>query len=125
MVGLTETGSRTRGVTGDGSGYRRGRGGKGISVVRGSNETTYKAYNLLGLLSGLVGGAVAGAVFTRLWRTVAGAASVPEPIDVDRRVRDVVVVGALQGAVFGVVRAVLSRLTAQGYRAVTGHDVKR
>jgi hypothetical protein len=32
--------------------------------------------------------------------------------------------GALQGAVFGLVKAALSRVTAQGYRQVTGHDVK-
>lgn len=98
---------------------------EGVSGVREPNKTKYKTYELLSLLSGLVGGAVAGAVFTRLWRAVSGAGAVPEPTELDRRIRDVVVVGALQGAVFGVVKVVLSRLTAQGYRAVTGHDVKR
>lgn len=90
--------------------------------MRSRSEMTYE---LLSLASGVVGGALAGAVFTRLWRAVSGADEVPEPTELDRRMRDVLVVGALQGAVFGLVKAALSRVTAQGYRQFTGHDFKR
>jgi len=83
------------------------------------------AYELLSLASGLLGGALAGAVFTRLWRAVSGADKVPEPTELDRRIRDVLAVGAMQGAIFGLVKAALSRVTAQGYRQITGHDFKR
>ena len=89
--------------------------------MKSPNEATYE---IVSLFSGLVDGAVAGAVFTRLWRAVSGADGVPEPTELNRRIRDVVIVGALQGAVFGVVKAVLSRVTAQGYRTITGHDFK-
>lgn len=82
-------------------------------------------YELLSLVSGVVGGALAGAVFTRLWRFLSGADEVPEPTELDRKIRDVLVVGMLQGAVFGLVKAALSRATAQGYRQLTGHDFER
>ncbi len=82
-------------------------------------------YELVSLVSGVVGGALAGAVFTRLWRFVSGVDEVPEPTELDRRIRDVLIVGMLQGAVFGLVKAALSRVTAQGYRQVTGHDFER
>ena len=62
-------------------------------------------YELLSLFSGLVGGALTSAVFTHLWRAVSGAREVPEPTEPDRSIRDVLVVGALQGAIFGVVKA--------------------
>ena len=83
------------------------------------------SYELVSLASGVLGGALAGAVFTRLWRAVSGAEDVPDPTELDRNIRDVLVVGMLQGAVFGLVKAILSRVTAQGYRQVTGHDFKR
>jgi hypothetical protein len=83
------------------------------------------AFELLSLASGLLGGALAGAMFTRLWRAVSGADKVPEPTELDRRIRDVLIVGAMQGAIFGLVKAALSRVTAQGYRQITGHDFKR
>lgn len=102
-------------------GQTNGHPAKGASV-RSRNKMTYE---LLSLFSGLVGGALAGAVFTRLWRAIAGAEEVPEPTQLDRRIRDVLVVGALQGAVFGVVKAGLSRVTARGYREITGHDFTR
>jgi Protein of unknown function (DUF4235) len=82
-------------------------------------------YELLSLASGVVGGALAGAAFTRLWHAMSGTDEVPEPTELDRDIRDVLVAGALQGAVFGLVKAALSRVTAQGYRQFTGHDFKR
>jgi uncharacterized protein DUF4235 len=86
------------------------------------NSRSKLIYELLSLASGIVGGALAGAVFTRLWRAVSGADEVPEPTELDRSIRDVLVVGALQGAVFGLVKAAFSRITAQGYRQFTGRD---
>lgn len=81
------------------------------------------APKLLGFATGLVGGAVAGAVFSRLWRIVSDEAEVPEPTALDRDVREVLLVGALQGAVFGVVKAALSRISSQGYQRLTGHSL--
>ena len=79
-------------------------------------------YELLSLASGLLGGALAGALFTRVWSMVSEDEA-PEPTALDHDIRQVLVAGALQGAVFGVVKAALSRLTAQSYRRFTGHEI--
>ncbi len=81
-------------------------------------------YELLSLASGLLGGAVAGALFTRVW-SIISANEAPEPTALDHDIRDVLIAGALQGAVFGLVKAALSRLTAQSYRRFTGKSIER
>jgi peptidoglycan biosynthesis protein MviN/MurJ (putative lipid II flippase) len=78
---------------------------------------------LLGFANGLIGGAIAGALFSRLWRAVADDDEVPQPTALDRTLREVLIVGALQGAVFGVVKAALSRLTSQSYQRLTGQSL--
>lgn len=78
---------------------------------------------LLGFSSGLVGGAVAGALFSRFWKAVSDEDEVPQPTALDRGLAEVLIVGALQGAVFGLVKAALSRLTSQGYQRFTGQSL--
>jgi hypothetical protein len=87
--------------------------------VNASNLTP----KLLGFASGLLGGAVAGALFSRFWRAVSDEDEVPQPTALDRGLSEVLVVGALQGAVFGLVKAALSRMTSQGYRRFTGESL--
>lgn len=82
-------------------------------------------YESVSLASGIVGGAVAGAVFTRVWRAVSDEGEVPEPTALDRRIGGVLVAGALQGVVFGLVKAAVARITARGYRRLTGRDFTR
>lgn len=86
------------------------------------NKMTYEAVSLA---SGIVGGALAGAVFTRVWRAVSPDAEAPEPTALDRDIREVLVAGALQGVVFGLVKAALGRITAKSYRRFTGHEFRR
>ncbi|HKS51113.1 MAG TPA: DUF4235 domain-containing protein [Pseudonocardiaceae bacterium] len=78
---------------------------------------------LLGFANGLVGGAIAGALFSRLWRAVADEDEVPQPTALDRNLREVLIVAALQGAVFGLVKAALSRMTSQSYQRITGRSL--
>lgn len=82
-------------------------------------------YEALSLASGIVGGAAAGVVFTRIWRVVAGEDEAPQPTALDRDMREVLIAGALQGVVFGLVKAALGRITARGYRRFTGHELLR
>ena len=81
-------------------------------------------YEVLSLASGILGGVLAGAIVTRIWRAVAGEDEAPEPTALDRNIREVLVAGALQGVVFGVAKAALSRLTARGYRRLAGHELR-
>lgn len=82
-------------------------------------------YQAVSLASGIAGGALAGAVVTRIWRAVGGEDEAPEPTALDRNIRQVLVAGALQGVVFGLTKAALSRLTARGYRRLAGHELRR
>jgi hypothetical protein len=81
-------------------------------------------YKLFSLSSGILGGALAGVIVTRIWRAFAGTDEVPDPTVLDFPVRKVLIAGAIQGVIFGVVKAALSRMTAKGYQQFTGTELK-
>jgi hypothetical protein len=93
--------------------------GRGIAQ-RGAADNTM--FMLVSMASGILGGALAGALFSRLWRAVSGADEVPEPTALDRSVKEILIAGVLQGAVFGLVKAIVGRITATSYRRFTGKD---
>lgn len=92
---------------------------KGGELVTARGDAAFK---MMSLVSGVLGGALAGAIFNRIWHAATGADEVPQPTALDRSVREVLVVAALQGAVFGLVKAAFSRTTATAYRRLTGND---
>ncbi|RZL77255.1 MAG: DUF4235 domain-containing protein [Rhodococcus sp. (in: high G+C Gram-positive bacteria)] len=79
-------------------------------------------YTPLALAASVGGGIVAGAVFGQLWKRVAGESEAPDPKDLSRSTREVLIAAALQGIVFGLVRAAIDRAGAQGYRKLAHAD---
>ncbi|HZQ63857.1 MAG TPA: DUF4235 domain-containing protein [Gaiellaceae bacterium] len=77
-------------------------------------------YKPFGLLAGVVGGLVAGALFKRIWALVADEEEAPEATDRDRSWREVIAAAAIQGAVFGAVKALVDRGGAAGFARATG-----
>ncbi|GAA3884137.1 DUF4235 domain-containing protein [Saccharothrix violaceirubra] len=77
-------------------------------------------YRPLGLAFGLLGGFLAGKVFDRLWKLVSGDRVAPTPTQKDRGWGEILLAAALQGAVFGLVRAAIDRAGAIGYDKLTG-----
>ena len=77
-------------------------------------------YKPIGIVVGVLGGLIAGSVFKRIWRTVADEESSPKPTDRDRGWLEVVLSGAVKGAVFGSVKAAIDRAGATGFERVTG-----
>jgi uncharacterized protein DUF4235 len=77
-------------------------------------------YKPIGLLVSVLGGLLAGAVFKRLWRAVADQSDAPNAKDRDRGWREVVTAAAMQGAVFGGVKALIDRAGATGFAQLTG-----
>ena len=60
------------------------------------------------------------AVFSQLWKRVREPdQEPPDPKDLDRSGKEALAAAALQGLVFGLVRAAVDRATAKGYHAVT------
>lgn len=84
---------------------------------------TKALYLPLSIVSSVAGGMLAGAVFSRLWKRVDDSGQdPPKPKDLDRPGREVLLAAALQGVLFGIVRALVDRAGAKGYRAITHED---
>lgn len=80
-------------------------------------------YKPLSLATGVLGGIAAGVVFKQIWKRVDdNDAAAPNPKDLDRSVREVLIAAVIQGAVFGLVKAAVDRAGATGYRALTHED---
>jgi hypothetical protein len=77
-------------------------------------------YRPFGLLVSVLGGLVAGALFKRTWAVLAREREAPKATDRDRTWREVVAAAAIQGALFGAVKALVDRAGAAGFSRVTG-----
>lgn len=77
-------------------------------------------YLPLQIATSVAGGLLGGKVFTEIWQRISPSdQEPPDPKDLDRSGREALAGAALQGLVFGLVRAAVSRAGAHGYRAVT------
>jgi len=77
-------------------------------------------YTPFGLLFSVLGGVIAGALFKRMWRVVANEDDAPDAKDRDRGWGEIVTAAAVQGAIFGTVKAVVDRAGAKGFERATG-----
>jgi hypothetical protein len=77
-------------------------------------------YKPLGLIFGVLGGMVAGSLFKRIWGAVAHEEEAPEATDATKGWGEVVAAAAVEGAVFGGVKAVIDRAGATGFAHLTG-----
>ncbi|MBF6347402.1 MULTISPECIES: DUF4235 domain-containing protein [Nocardia] len=78
-------------------------------------------YKPFGTVAGALGGIAAHAVFRQVWRRVGGEEHAPRATSRDYGWREVLMAAALQGAVFGVVKAAVDRAGAVAYQRATGH----
>jgi hypothetical protein len=77
-------------------------------------------YKPLALLASLAGGVIAGAVFRQVWYLFTRQEETPKATDRNRRWPEVILASAAEGALFGLVRAIMDRASATGYARVTG-----
>ena len=77
-------------------------------------------YTPLSIATSVAGGLLASAVFAQIWKRVEDPDQAPpDPKDLNRSTAKVLSAAALQGLVFGLVRAAVDRAGARGYRAIT------
>ncbi|NMH90853.1 DUF4235 domain-containing protein [Pseudonocardia bannensis] len=74
------------------------------------------AYKPVGLLSGVVGGILASQVFALIWKQVSDEDETPAPLSEDYSTREVLFAAALQGAVFGLIKAAVDRYGMKWFR---------
>jgi hypothetical protein len=77
-------------------------------------------YRPFGLIISVLGGLLAGAVFKRLWRLIAGEDDSPDAKDRNRGWVEIIIAAAIEGALFGTVKAVVDRAGATGFARATG-----
>jgi predicted metal-dependent enzyme (double-stranded beta helix superfamily) len=77
-------------------------------------------YKLLSLAFSVLGGMLAGAVFKQVWKVAARREDAPDADDRERSWREVLIAAAVQGAIFGMVKASVQRSGAQAVRKTTG-----
>ena len=77
-------------------------------------------YRPLGVIGGVLGGLLAGALFKRTWKLVRRDDDPPKATDAGRGWREVLLAAAVEGAVFGGVKAAIDRAGATGFARVTG-----
>jgi hypothetical protein len=77
-------------------------------------------YKPLGVVVSVLGGVLASMVFKQAWKTIAGEDQAPSATERNRRWSEVLGAAALQGAVFGLVKAAVDRAGAQAFARATG-----
>ncbi|OYD70216.1 DUF4235 domain-containing protein [Rhodococcus sp. OK302] len=75
-------------------------------------------YRPLSLATSVLGGIAAGAVFQQVWKRLGHNENAPDPQDLSRSSKEVLIAAALQGAIFAVVKAAVDRAGAKSYRAL-------
>jgi hypothetical protein len=78
------------------------------------------AYKPLGMVISVLGGLLATRVFNVVWKAVGHDEEAPSSTDASRSWSDVLVAAALQGAIFGLVKAATDRGGATGFERATG-----
>ena len=77
-------------------------------------------YKPLGVLLGVLGGLLAGRIFKQVWQTVAKEDNSPNATDRDRGWHEVLFAAAVEGAIFGGVKAIVDRAGATAFRTCHG-----
>jgi hypothetical protein len=77
-------------------------------------------YKPFGILFSVLGGLLAGAAFKQVWKRIAGQEDSPKAKESEYGWKEILPAAAIQGAIFGLVKAVVDRSGAEGFRKLTG-----
>jgi hypothetical protein len=77
-------------------------------------------YRPLGITFSILGGLLAGSVFKQIWKRIADEEESPKALESEYGWREILPAAALQGTIFGLVKAVVDRGGARGFERLTG-----
>jgi hypothetical protein len=80
-------------------------------------------YKPLNLGASLAGGLLAGIAFKRIWKLASGEPEPPQARSDEYGWGEVLTAAALEGAIFGLVKAAVDRGGAVGFRRLTGRGL--
>lgn len=78
------------------------------------------AYRSVGALSGMAGGLLSSLIFKQVWKLLAGKDDAPQATSKQYGWGEVLLASAVQGAIFGLVKAAIDRASAEGVQNATG-----
>jgi hypothetical protein len=81
---------------------------------------TAVVYKPLGFTASMTSGLLARSVYKQVWKRVGGEDEAPKATDRSHGWGEVVLAAALQGALFGAIKAIVDRGGAYGFRRLTG-----
>ncbi len=87
-----------------------------------SSKSAKILYQPLGLVSSVLAGVVAGQAFKQVWKRAAPGEQEdpPRALESEYDMRQVLIAAAIQGAIFALVKAVVSRGGARAFQRWTG-----
>ena len=77
-------------------------------------------YKPLSIGVSVASGVLAGIAFKQVWKLIAGEEDAPTATQSEYSWSEVLLAAALNGAIFGLVKAAVDRASAEGIRKVTG-----
>ena len=78
------------------------------------------AYRPVGVGGSLLAATAAGALFKQIWRRVSDAEDAPDALQSEYKLSEVLLAAAIQGLIFGVVKALVDRAGAKFFEKLTG-----
>lgn len=81
-------------------------------------------YKPLSLIVSALGGVLAGALFKQSWKAISGRDEAPKATSTEHTLHEVLLAAALQGAIFGAVKAAFDRGGAEVFRRTTGRELE-
>jgi hypothetical protein len=84
------------------------------------NKLAKVVYRPIGLAGSVAAGAVAGALVKQIWKRAAHEDDAPQALQSEYTWRSVLLAAAVQGLIFGIVKAVIERSGARVFERLTG-----
>lgn len=78
------------------------------------------AYKPVGFALSWTGGTVASMAFRKVWKALRDEDDAPDALDPDRRLGEILLAAAIQGAIFACVRSLVDRAGAKAVERRTG-----
>ena len=77
-------------------------------------------YRPLGIAFSVLGGLLASTIFKQIWKLAAGEEDAPKAKESEYGWKEILSAAAVQGAIFGLVKAAVDRGGAEGFQRLTG-----